>query len=141
MAKLNWTNLLNRDAIIHRNPQKITSNLLGMNIKRFFLRKNIFICLYSDIVNQNLSISKTAIYHPPAHFLAFKKVHISELSGQIFINLPRMCEKKIYINKMKLKWLNCLKQKNYRTKRKFIKLREEAKNLFPDIMMGIHLKI
>ena len=73
MTKINWTNLLNMDAIIHRNSQKITSNLLGMNIKRFFLRKNIFICLYSDNVNQNLSISKTAIYDPPAHFLAFKK--------------------------------------------------------------------
>ena len=28
---------------------------------------------------------------------------------------------------MKLKWQNCLKQKNYRTERKFTKLREEAK--------------
>ena len=95
MAKLNWTNLLNRDAIIHRNPQKITSNLLGMNIKRFFLRKNIFICLYSDILNQNLSISKVAIYHPLCPFWPTKKVHISELSGQIFTNLPIMCKKKI----------------------------------------------
>ena len=65
-----------------------------MNIKRFFLRKNIFICLYSDILNQNLSISKVAIYHPLYPSWPTKKVHISELSGQIFTNLPRMCEKK-----------------------------------------------
>ena len=32
-----FVNLPNQDAIIHRNSQKITSNLLGMNIKRFFL--------------------------------------------------------------------------------------------------------
>ena len=40
-----------------------------------------------------------------------------------------MCKKKKknYLNKMKLKWQNCLKQKSYRTERKFIKLREEAK--------------
>ena len=98
-----------------------------MNIKRFFLRKNIFICLYSDILNQNLSISKIAFYHPPCSSWPTKKVYISELSGQIFTNLPRMCEKKINVNKMKLKWQNCLKQKTYRTERKFIKLREEAK--------------
>ena len=98
-----------------------------MNIKRFFLRKNIFICLYSDILNQNLSISKIAIYHPPCSSWPTKKVYISELSGQIFTNLPRMCEKKICANKMKLKWQNYLKQKIYRTERKFIKLREEAK--------------
>ena len=98
-----------------------------MNIKRFFLRKNIFICLYSDILNQNLSISKVAIYHPLCPSWPTKKVYISELSGQIFTNLPRMCEKKNYVNKMKLKWQNYLKQKIYRTERKFIKLREEAK--------------
>ena len=63
-----------------------------MNIKRFFLRIKIFTCLYNDILNQNLSISKTASYHLP-HFLAHEKVHISELSGQIFTNLPRMCER------------------------------------------------
>ena len=38
-----------------------------------------------------------------------------------------MCEKKICANKMKLKWQNYLKQKIYRTERKFIKLREKAK--------------
>ena len=38
-----------------------------------------------------------------------------------------MCEKKIYVNKMKLKWQNYLKQKIYRTERKFLKLREQAK--------------
>ena len=38
-----------------------------------------------------------------------------------------MCEKKINVNKMKLKWQNCLKQKICRTEKKFIKLREEAK--------------
>ena len=37
-----------------------------------------------------------------------------------------MCEKN-YVNKMKLKWQNYFKQKIYRTGRKFIKLREEAK--------------
>ena len=98
-----------------------------MNIKRFFLRKNIFICLYSDILNQNLSISKIAIYHRLRPSWPTKKVHISELSGQIFTNLPRICEKTFYVNKMKLKWQNCLKQKNCRTERKFIKLREKAK--------------
>ena len=41
---------------------------------------------------------------------------------------------------MKLKRQNYLKQKIYRTKRKFIKLREEAKK-HPGIMMEIHLKI
>ena len=35
-----------------------------MNINRLFLRKSIFICLYNDILNQNLSISKLEIYHP-----------------------------------------------------------------------------
>ena len=59
-------------------------------------------------------------------FVAHKKVHISEPSCQIFTNLPRMCEKN-YVNKMKLKWQNYFKQKIYRTGRKFIKLREEAK--------------
>ena len=87
-----------------------------MNIKRLFLQINIFICLYNDILNQNLNI-----------LLAHKKIHISELSGQIFTNLPRMCEKKNYGNKMKLKWQNYLKQKICRIERKFIKLREEAK--------------
>ena len=38
-----------------------------------------------------------------------------------------MCEKRFYVNKMKLKWQYCLKQKIYRTERKFTKLREEAK--------------
>ena len=106
---------------------KITSNLLGMNIKSFFLWKNILICLYSDILNQNISISTISIYHHPRTSWPTKKIHISELSGQIFTNLPRMCEKKNYVNKMKLKWQNYLKQKIYRTERKFIKLREEAK--------------
>ena len=63
----------------------------------------------------------------PAPFLAHKKAHISELFSQIFTNLPRICEKKVYVNKMKLKWQNYLKQKVYRTERKFIKLREEVK--------------
>ena len=63
----------------------------------------------------------------PALFLVHKKIYISELSGQIFTNLPIMCEKKICANKMKLKWRNYLKQKICRTERKFIKLREEAK--------------
>ena len=49
---------------------------------------------YSDILNQNLSISKIAIYHPRRPSWTTKKVHISELSRQIFTNLPRMCEKK-----------------------------------------------
>ena len=88
-----------------------------MNIKRFFLRIKIFICLYNDILNQNLSISKTASYHLP-HFLAHEKVHISELSGQIFTNLPRMCERFFYVNQMKLKWQNYIKQKIYRTERR-----------------------
>ena len=116
-----FANLPNQDAIIHRNSQKITSNLLGMNIKRFFLRKNIFICLYSDILNQNLSISKIAIYHPPCSSWPTKKVYISELSGQIFTNLPRMCEKKICANKMNRKWQNYLKQKNLTNSEKFYK--------------------
>ena len=32
----------------------------------------------------------------------------------------------IYVNKMKLKWQNCFKQKIYRCEKKFIKSREEA---------------
>ena len=39
-----------------------------------------------------------------------------------------MHEKKIYVNKMKLKWQNCLKQKICQTERKLIKFREEVKN-------------
>ena len=35
--------------------------------------------------------------------------------------------KKIYVNEMKLKWQKYLKQKIYRTERKSIKLRQEAK--------------
>ena len=62
----------------------------------------------------------------PILFLANKKVHISEFSRQIFTNLPRMCEKQFYVNKMKLKWQNCFKQKIYRCEKKFIKSREEA---------------
>ena len=62
----------------------------------------------------------------PTLFLANKKVHISEFSRQIFTNLPRMCEKQFYVNKMKLKWQNCFKQKIYRCEKKFIKSREEA---------------
>ena len=54
---------------------------------------------------------------------------MSELSDQMLINLLRMREKKNYVNKMKIKWQNCLKQKIYWTERKFIKLREEAINL------------
>ena len=42
---------------------------------------------------------------------------------------------------MKLKWQNYLKQKIYRTERKFIKLREEAKKLSPGIIMAIRSKI
>ena len=122
-----------------------TSNLLGMNRKRFFLRINIFFCLYNDILNQNLNISKTAICHsrpappspPPSPFLANQKVHISELSGQIFTNLPRMCENKFYGNKMKLKWRNYLKQKIYKAERRC----EKSTTLSPGIMIGIHLKI
>ena len=49
-----------------------------MNTKRFFLRKDIFICLYSDILNQNLIISKIAIYHPRRTSWPTKKVHISD---------------------------------------------------------------
>ena len=41
-----------------------------------------------------------------------------------------MCEKKFYVNKMKLKWQKHLKQKVCRTERKFIKLTEEAKKAF-----------
>ena len=106
------------------NSQKVTSNLLGININRFFLGINFFICLYNGILNQNLSISKFAIYHPPPPpplILAHKKVYISELSGQIFTNLPRMCEKKFCANKMNLKWQNYLKQKNLTNSEKFYK--------------------
>ena len=82
-----------------------------MNIKRFFLRIKIFICLYNDILNQNLSISKTAIYHLP-HFLAHEKVHISELSGQILTNLPRMCEKKFLCKSNEAQMAKLYKTKN-----------------------------
>ena len=99
---------------ILKNNFKSTRN----EYKEIFSSKNIFICLYSYILNQNVSISKIAIYHPPRPCWPPKKVHISELSGQIFTNLPRMCGKKI---------LAKTKQKIYRTERKFIKLREEAK--------------
>ena len=97
-----------------------------MNIKRFFLWKNIFICLYNDILNQNLSISKIAIYRPPRPSWPTKK---SVSQNFLFKYSPICLEnvKKNYVNKMKLKWQNYLKQKNYRTERKFIKLREEAK--------------
>ena len=101
-----------------------------MNITRFFLRINIFICLYSDILNQNLNISKIEIYDPPT-FLAHIKVNISDLFGQIFTNLPRMCGNKCYGNKIKLKWPIYLKQKIGLTDRKFIKLREETKKHHP----------
>ena len=42
---------------------------------------------------------------------------------------------------MKLKRQNCLKQKIYRTERKFIKLREEAKKPVYWHHDGIHLKM
>ena len=100
----NWhfANLLNRNATIHRNSQKITSNLLGMNIKRFFLWINIFICLYNDILNQNLSISKIAIYHPPCPSRPTKK-SISQNSLVKYLPICLACVKKLYVNKMKLK--------------------------------------
>ena len=101
---------------ILKNNFKSTRN----EYKEIFSSKNIFICLYSYILNQNVSISKIAIYHPPRPCWPRKKVHISELSGQIFTNLPRMCGKNIYLNKMKLKWQNCFKQKIYRTERKLV---------------------
>ena len=118
MAKINispiyWTAMLSYIGIL-KNNFKSTRN----EYKEIFSSKNIFICLYSYILNQNVSISKIAIYHPPRPCWPRKKVHISELSGQIFTNLPRMCGKKI---------LAKTKQKIYRTERKFIKLREEAK--------------
>ena len=98
-----------------------------MNIKRFFLWKNIFICLYNDILNQNLSISKIAIYHPPRSSGPTKK----SISQNSLVKYSPIClecvKKKNCANKMKLKWQNYLKQKIYRTERKFIKLREEAK--------------
>ena len=109
-----------------KNSQKITSNLLGRNIKRFFLRINIFICLYNDILNQNVSISKIAIYHPQRPSWPTKK-SISQNALVKYSPICLVCEKKICVNKMKLKWQNYLKQKIYRTERKFIKLREEAK--------------
>ena len=98
-----------------------------MNIKRFFLRKKIFICLYNDILNQNLSISKIAIYHLLRPSWPTKKA----ISRNPLVKYSSIClecvKKKNYVNKMKLKWQNYLKQKIYRTERKFIKLREEAK--------------
>ena len=105
-----------------------------MNIKRFFLRINIFICLYNDILSQNLNISKIAIYHPPRPCWPRKK-SISHSPYLIVHNslvkyspICLECVKNFfYGNKMKLKWRNYLKQKICRTERKFIKLREEAK--------------
>ena len=48
--------------------------------------------------------------------------------------------KKKYLNKIKLQWQSCLKQKSYRTERKFIKLREEAKKPFSWYHDGDQLK-
>ena len=82
---------------------------------------------YSDILNQNLSISKIAIYHPPRPSWPTKK----SISQNSLVKYSPIClecvKKKNCANKMKLKWQNYLKQKIYRTERKFIKLREEAK--------------
>ena len=75
----------------------------------------------SPYLNYNLNYNLSS----PTLFLANKKVHISKFSRQIFTNLPRMCEKQFYVNKMKLKWQNCFKQKIYRSEKKFIS-REEA---------------
>ena len=75
-----------------------------MNIKRFFLRKNIFIFLYSDILNQNLIISKIAINHPPRTTWPTKKAHVSD--SPICLE----CVKKKYVNKMKLKRLFKIKK-------------------------------
>ena len=76
----------------------------------------------SPYLNYNLNYNLLS----PTLFLANKKAHISEFSRQIFTNLSRMCEKQFYVNKMKLKWQNCFKQKIYRCEKKFIKSREEA---------------
>ena len=76
----------------------------------------------SPYLNYNLNYNLLS----PTLFLANKKAHISEFSRQIFTNLSRMCEKQFYVNKMKLKWQNCFKQKIYRCGKKFIKSREEA---------------
>ena len=98
-----------------------------MNIKRFFLRISFFIWLYNDTLNQNLSISKIAIYHRRRSFWPTKKF-ISQNSLVKYSPICLECvKKKNCANKMKLKWQNYLKQKIYRTERKFIKLREEAK--------------
>ena len=96
-----------------------------MNIKRFFLQKtSLFVFIVTFWTKISVS-QKLQFIIPCALPGPQKKVHISEISGQIFTNLPIMCEKKNYLNKIKLKWQNCLKQKSYRTERKFIKLREE----------------
>ena len=98
-----------------------------MNIKGFFLLINIFICLYNDILNQNLSLSKIAIYHPPHPSWTTKK-SISQNSLVKYSPICHECvNKKIYVNEVKLKWQKYLKQKIYRTERKSIKLRQEAK--------------
>ena len=98
-----------------------------MNIKRPFLWINIFICLYNVILNQNFSISKIAIYHAPRPSWHTKK----SISQNSLVKYSPIClecvKKKNYVNKMKLKWQNYLKQKIYQTERKFIKLREKAK--------------
>ena len=103
------------------NSQKVTSNLLGINIKRFFLRINFFICLYNDILNQNLSISKIAIYHPPRLSWPTKK----SISQNSLVKYSPIClecvKKKICANKMNLKWQNYLKQKNLTNSEKFYK--------------------
>ena len=103
-----------------------------MKMKRFFLRINIFISLYNDILNQNFSISKIAIYHSPRPSWPTKKfIPPNSLVKYSPTCLKCVKKKNNYVNKMKLKWQKYLKQKIYRTERKFIRLREEAKKPVP----------
>ena len=94
-----------------------------MNIKKFFLRINIFICLYNDILNQNLNSSKIAICHPPRPCWATKK----SMSQNPLVKYSPICLECVKIFFYRNKWQNYLKQKICRTEKKFIKLREEAK--------------
>ena len=68
------------------------------------------------MLNQNLSISKVAIYHPRRPSWPGKKgPYLRTLLSPICLECVK---KKFYVNKMKLKWQNCIKQK------KIIELRE-----------------
>ena len=97
-----------------------------MNIKRFFLRKTSLFVFIVTFWTKISVFQKLQFIIPRAYPGPQKSLYLRTLWSNIH-QFAYNVWKKNYLNKMKLKWQNCLKQKSYRTERKFIKLRQEAK--------------